>query len=174
MHRADMVDVFVRHIPSFCKIHFSKRLHTYIDSSQKFSHHRDTITLQFEDGTIAHADVLIGADGIRSATRENMYNISHTLGCISKEPRTDCDTCRHSTPFWTGTVVYRSLIPTDKLINLRPDHRALNGLLCVRIFAGFEFDKTQNLVWISVDWKKNKVFPGNFSYQHDVHCDSIL
>lgn len=130
MHRAELVDILVRHLPSFCKIRTSKRLLTYTESPEG-NKGRDSITLHFADGTTEKADVLIGADGVKSATRMAMYNIRHAKDCPPGIAREQCEKCKPSTPHWTGTVAYRNLIPTEQLIKIRPDHRALCEILSV-------------------------------------------
>ena len=53
MHRAEMVDVLLRHLPQSCAIHTSKRLLTYTEDKD-----RNTYVLHFADGTTATADVV--------------------------------------------------------------------------------------------------------------------
>ena len=72
------------------------------------------ITLNFKDGTVATCDVLVGADGIKSSVRANMYEGLATQweeasGSCSNE-RSEAIR-RNVNPTWTGQVVYRSLIP---------------------------------------------------------------
>ena len=74
------------------------------------------LTLYFADGTTATADVLIGADGIRSAVRSTMFEGS------SAAPR----------PKWTETIVYRSLIQREELDAIWTNHRATKSLTIVR------------------------------------------
>ena len=79
MHRADMVDVFVRHLPASCTIHTSKRLIKYTEPR----HPGGAYVLHFADGSVAEADVIIGADGIKSKTRASMYEYAHARECLS-------------------------------------------------------------------------------------------
>ncbi|KIJ64574.1 hypothetical protein HYDPIDRAFT_90107, partial [Hydnomerulius pinastri MD-312] len=110
LHRQDLVNVLLKHIPSTCKLQTSKRLHSYSQC------HGPTgpVTLEFSDGSQADCDVLIGADGIRSATRRCMFQDQHQglygSTCI-QEP---------ANPFWTGILVYRALVPMDKVIHRHP------------------------------------------------------
>ncbi len=69
-------------------IHLSKALERYEEDDQG-------VTLHFSDGTTAHGDVLIGADGIKSAVRAQMHG---------KEPAN-----------YTGNVAWRVLVPAEKL-----------------------------------------------------------
>ncbi|KAH9911102.1 uncharacterized protein BXZ73DRAFT_57355 [Epithele typhae] len=126
MHRADMVRVLVRHLPARCTIHTSKRLVSYDPPPP--SSPNDTHTLHFADGTHATADVVIGADGIKSAVRSSMYAHTHVQECESGDdtPVAACARCARSRPKWTGTVAYRYLIPTERLRAVNPAHHALH------------------------------------------------
>lgn len=133
MHRAEMVDVFMRNFPASCSIHTSKRLLDYTELSRNGA---KVYMLHFTDGTTAEADVIIGADGIKSKTRAAMYNIAHERDCAlaSAVEREDCERCKAATPKWTGIVTYRTLIPSESLREINPDHRVLltPALLSVR------------------------------------------
>ena len=68
MHRADLIKVLKTNIPERYSTHYEKKLLHYsevLDAHGAVSH----LVLYFHDGTEAEADVLIGADGIRSTVR---------------------------------------------------------------------------------------------------------
>ncbi len=125
MHRAEMVGVLLRHLPTKCSIHTSKKLLGYEEVSEGG---RTTYMLHFADGTTEVADVVIGADGIKSKTRAAMYDLAHEADCTDPEvtKREECGRCRHATPKWTGIVTYRYLIPSERLREINPTHRALD------------------------------------------------
>ncbi|KAJ3830353.1 hypothetical protein F5880DRAFT_1516069 [Lentinula raphanica] len=75
-------------------IRFQKRC-TSINISATGKH-----TLHFSDGTTHEADLIIGADGIRSVARR------HVVGDYSADPLV-----------YTNTIAYRGLIPTEDLLN---------------------------------------------------------
>ncbi|MEO0561830.1 MAG: FAD-dependent monooxygenase [Chloroflexota bacterium] len=67
IHRADLMTALL----DLCDadIHYGKRLERYDQTD-------DAVTLQFTDGTVATADLLVGADGIHSVVRRQMYPTS--------------------------------------------------------------------------------------------------
>ncbi|KAJ5250362.1 hypothetical protein N7489_000772 [Penicillium chrysogenum] len=81
--RCDFVDQIVQHIPKDC-VQYRK----WLDSIET-DHESGRAMLKFRDGEIAHADVVIGCDGIRSQVRASMFGTdelcpraqySHQLG----------------------------------------------------------------------------------------------
>lgn len=132
MHRADLVQVLLNNVPQSYPIHFDKRLTTYtevIGDDGRIDHY----VLHFADGTTAEADVIIGADGIKSRVRMSMYDIAHRQDCSPNVEREHCPRCSAATPKWTGIITYRALIPTDSLRKINPEHRAFRYTLCVSI-----------------------------------------
>ncbi|THH09273.1 hypothetical protein EW145_g2128 [Phellinidium pouzarii] len=71
LHRADFQQVLARHAIPPATAHFGKRLigYRYADENDTTSE----IVLHFADGSTAISDILIGADGIHSTTRKEMY-----------------------------------------------------------------------------------------------------
>ena len=94
MHRAAFLDALVHHVdPS--RAHFHKRCtHVTQDTPD------GPVTMYFQDGTTAEADVVLGADGIKSAVRRYVADTS----ADSHDPHLKYSRC----------VAYRALIPTDK------------------------------------------------------------
>ncbi|KJA20765.1 hypothetical protein HYPSUDRAFT_141882 [Hypholoma sublateritium FD-334 SS-4] len=95
-HRAAFLDVFVSHLPPGIA-YFGKRLATYSRGGD------GETALLFSDGSTATCDVLIGADGIKSTVRAQMY-------AEAAEAAGDFTLMRHVEPVWTGTMAYRGLI----------------------------------------------------------------
>ena len=122
MHRKDLMQVLLSALPDTCKIHLTKRLEKYTESTKNGS---PAYTLHFTDGTTAEADVVVGTDGIKSETRGSMYDLAHARECAGNSTREQCERCSHATPMWTGTVAHRYLLPTDRLRQVNPEHRAL-------------------------------------------------
>ncbi|KZT08533.1 FAD/NAD(P)-binding domain-containing protein [Laetiporus sulphureus 93-53] len=90
-YRPSLLDALVRFVdPS--ATHFNRRCTSYSTSE---SNPRQT-TLHFSDGMTYDADVVIGADGIKSSIRASM------LGEATRQP------------VYSNTVCYRGLIPIEK------------------------------------------------------------
>lgn len=75
--RAALLAGFRALLPSTC-ISFGKKLKT-ISEEQTYKQER-VVTLEFEDGTSASVDCLLGADGIHSITRAFCKSISNQFG----------------------------------------------------------------------------------------------
>lgn len=128
MHRPDLVDLLKDNLPPSCSIHLQKRMSSY---TTNISSEVASITMHFTDGTTSTADILVGADGIHSPTRETMFDtLAHQypqgfVG-ISRETLLKC-----KDPVWTGTVVYRCLFPAERLKNVDPRHPGLENQIIV-------------------------------------------
>ncbi|KAG1873030.1 hypothetical protein DFJ58DRAFT_722202 [Suillus subalutaceus] len=121
MHRKDLVDILEQNIPSSCTVHFNKRLTKYE------KHSPGSLVLYFADDSTSTADVLVGADGIHSSVRKTFFE---TIGPDTVDP----SKIRHyGDPSWTGTLVYRSVFPAEKLSKLDPSNVALKDFI---IFCG--------------------------------------
>jgi len=113
LHRKDVVEFLLQYIPASCKIHTSKKFDTY-----KVDSETGKITLHFSDGYTTVTDVLVGADGIHSATRSTMYK---KLASAIEDDESRKKLLECIDPVWTGMLVYRSLIPTEKILKAYPD-----------------------------------------------------
>ncbi|MEV5893867.1 FAD-dependent monooxygenase [Nonomuraea fuscirosea] len=90
MHRADLLAALARLLPAE-RLHLRHRLTGLTD-------HGDHVEARFANGARAEADVLVGADGIHSATRAALFGPEH--------------------PRFTGCVAYRGLVPAERLRGL--------------------------------------------------------
>ncbi|KAL5485616.1 hypothetical protein ACEPAI_6657 [Sanghuangporus weigelae] len=141
LHRADFQRVLAQYAIPPAKPHFGKRIagYEYADENDLESE----IILRFSDGSTARTDVLVGADGIRSVVRREV------ICRLVKRGVLQLDLCSHSSvsndddhvrkldqdalisdlvePIWSGTIVYRNLIPLEKLEERFPNHRAGRG-----------------------------------------------
>jgi 2-polyprenyl-6-methoxyphenol hydroxylase-like FAD-dependent oxidoreductase len=109
--------------------HFSKNLSHFEDRG-------DTVVAYFADGTTAEADLLIGADGLRSTVRQQLF--------------------KDVTPRYAGYVAWRGMVPEadipERLRNEIFDHQ----ILCM--------PEGQNIVAYPVPGPDNDVRPGHRAY----------
>ncbi|THU95391.1 FAD/NAD-binding domain-containing protein [Dendrothele bispora CBS 962.96] len=111
-HRAHFLDIFVDQLPPNVA-RFKMKLNSYSQS------HRDgPIFLNFSDGTTSTCDILIGADGIKSTIRAQMFQ-------EASERESRPELLDFIKPVYTGTTTYRGLIPIKSLNSLPPNHRAI-------------------------------------------------
>jgi salicylate hydroxylase len=114
LHRTDLFDALLRSLPTRCSVHTSKRLATYIAPPLTDN---SPITLHFTDGSTATTDILIGADGVKSRVRFQMYQ---DLAETSRDAKPDF--MRYQDPMWSGVIAYRSVFPTSDLLEMFPGH----------------------------------------------------
>ena len=116
LHRSDFLRALRTEVPSppFCTIHTSKRLTSLTRDSPD-----GTVQLHFSDGTTSTADVVVGADGIRSVVRASM---------LSEEDRIE--------PQWPGVVAYRAMVPSEVLDahGIGEDHHIRKLAHIVRVY----------------------------------------
>ncbi|KZO91566.1 salicylate hydroxylase [Calocera viscosa TUFC12733] len=101
LHRADALDLLVSRLPKE-KVFLGKHLETYERNSG------GAVTLTFTDGSTAEADVLVGADGIKSRIRRVMYG----------------EDAKNVDPRWSGCIAYRGLLPMEMVVSYQGEHSA--------------------------------------------------
>ena len=87
MHRADFVEFLAANLPPGC-VHTGHRAVGFAQSD-------DVTRVDFDNGAIVDADVVVAADGIHSALRPHVFPPSR--------------------PVFHGTISYRGLIPRERL-----------------------------------------------------------
>ena len=127
-HRADFQTVLLRKLPTSYRIHCSKRLRSYDQQ------HGGPISLLFEDGTSNFCDVLVGADGLKSAVRRSLLGEKASRAQSQNNWSEAADITALIEPTWSGTNAYRALIPADRLRSRQPNHRALTQPMKVKRF----------------------------------------
>ena len=126
LHRAEFHEVLFNLLSSCCRTSTSKHLENYVQRPGA------PIELLFQDGTTATCDVLIGADGVKSAVRKAMLKEAATLA-ESQHRNSDATELRNlSEPRFSGFFSYRALIPAERLSSISPQHRALSMATRVR------------------------------------------
>ncbi|EGO26930.1 hypothetical protein SERLADRAFT_414770 [Serpula lacrymans var. lacrymans S7.9] len=118
-HRADFQGVLLKHLPPSSHTHCSKRLESY---SQSIA---GPVELKFQDGSTATCDLLIGADGVKSAVRGSLLRELANQAVMEGKPDVAQEALAGIDPVWSGMVAYRALIPAERLRALSPSHRAL-------------------------------------------------
>ncbi|KAJ7464503.1 hypothetical protein FB451DRAFT_1263683 [Mycena latifolia] len=108
IHRPTLLEILQSKLSTDCKIHTSKRLERYETSED------GSVTLVFSDSSTATADILVGADGVHSATRASMFK---SLGDGYEQ---------YIPAVFSGTVAYRGAMSKAKFAEAFPDHRALD------------------------------------------------
>lgn len=127
LHRADMLKVLTDNLPSSHMFHsyFNKRLVSYTSKG-------NSVLLHFADGSSAEADILVGADGIRSAIRSTMYTGLANRTKVGEDQKLQLKSHVHAS--WSGTYAYRSLVEAEKIQNVFPGHQAASTPMMVRSF----------------------------------------
>ena len=116
-HRPDFQAILLHRLArARCRTHNSKRLVSYSYSSRAHHSRGEAVTLHFQDGTTATCDLLVGADGVKSAVR----------ACMMRESGESQD-LMSAAPVWSGTMCYRATVPAEVLTKRYPNHRVLKA-----------------------------------------------
>lgn len=127
--RSDFHGAIIKQLSPRVRTFTSKRLISYemsssfsLDDSDSSEH----ILLNFKDGSSATCDILIGADGVKSAVRGCMFE------GLAKNAENEGDTKKaeelrdHVKAKFSGASVYRTLIPAEVLRKISPEHPSLD------------------------------------------------
>lgn len=114
VHRAEFHNVLYRRIPEHVGMHSNKRLVSYVDPDEPGS----SIRLTFADGTTAMCDVLVGADGIKSAVRATMLEDLASRTMDAEKARKLLESIL---PRFSGAISHRAIIPREKLTHIPAD-----------------------------------------------------
>lgn len=125
LHRAEFHEVLLNRLPSWCRTFTSKRLESYTQQPDA------PIQLQFQDGTTATCDILIGADGLKSAVRKRMLQDAATEVEMQNWDAEAAELRSLIEPRFSGVFSYRTLIPAERLSRVAPQHRAFSSAVQV-------------------------------------------
>ncbi|KAI0759185.1 FAD/NAD(P)-binding domain-containing protein [Irpex lacteus] len=136
-HRTQFLSTLQSHFSPNTRIHYRKRLVSYEDAAP------DPVVLHFADGTHAKCDLVIGADGTKSAVRKAMFE---SLASKAQDEAQAREYLSHVDAKWSGFVMYRALVQTDVLKEEFPNHVGLDrttfflgkqrGIICSPISQG--------------------------------------
>jgi salicylate hydroxylase len=123
VHRGQFQTILVNRLHPNCKTHLSKRLVSYTQSPDE----NEPVCLTFDDGSTATCDVLIGADGVRSVVRQKMVDELAVRSELSGK-HDDAQKWRDfMAAKFSGVLVYRTVIPSEKLAKINPNHNAFKN-----------------------------------------------
>ncbi|KAI0294488.1 salicylate hydroxylase [Multifurca ochricompacta] len=123
IHRAEFHETLLNRLTERCRTFTSKRLQSYTQSPD-----RDVpILLEFHDGTTATCDILIGADGIKSVVRKRMLQEAAVKAEVLKRDAEAAELRNMIEPHFIGVYTYRTIIPSEKLISISPQHRVFSS-----------------------------------------------
>ncbi|KAJ7595705.1 hypothetical protein C8J56DRAFT_387258 [Mycena floridula] len=108
-HRGELQQVLAHHISSSCEIHYSKHLLTYNEEAS------GNVVLSFTDGSTACCDILVAADGLKSACRGIIFRRLAQAAKSNGRYEEAKSLLACVEPIWSGSIAYRSLIPLDPL-----------------------------------------------------------
>jgi salicylate hydroxylase len=117
LHRSTLIKTLLDNLPPppICRIHTSSRVTGYSDF--KPGENDGLVTLHFADNSTKEADVVVGADGIRSAVRDYMFPGGVHVDAAGEKHVVG--------PKWTGVVAYRTLLTRSMLECLHKDSHRL-------------------------------------------------
>ena len=125
-HRAEFHGVLLNRLSSRCRTSSSKRLESYVQQPGA------SIILRFQDGSTATCDILIGADGLKSAVRKMLFQEA-AIWAEYQHRSTDAAKLRNLIePHFSGVFCYRALIPAVRLSSISPQHRIFSSPVQVR------------------------------------------
>ncbi len=115
---------------SIVTVHYKKKFISYTQSSSSNGNQSGLVILHFGDDTTVTCDALISADGINSAGRAKMYRDMAEEVKVHDPSRAD-ELLGFVDPVWSGSVIYRGVIPSEQLKAVAPDHRGLTDAIVV-------------------------------------------
>ncbi|KAL1705719.1 hypothetical protein EV121DRAFT_279442 [Schizophyllum commune] len=114
LHRADVQELFMKHLSPEVHIHLSHRLESYTLTDAPI----ERIKLYFKGGNQARCDLLVAADGVHSVVRKQL--LPELAGELGREELKDS-----AQPLFSGSKVYRDLVPFEELAKVWPGHPTL-------------------------------------------------
>jgi 2-polyprenyl-6-methoxyphenol hydroxylase-like FAD-dependent oxidoreductase len=115
---------------------FPESAYHFAKSLTRFEERSDGVSAYFADGSVAHAELLIGADGLRSTVRQQLFP--------------------QAKPRYAGYVAWRGMLPEAKMPKQLFDEVFDHQILCM--------PEGQNIVAYPVPGPNNDIRPGHRAY----------
>lgn len=157
-HRHKFQQVLLdRLLTTSCQSHNSKRIVSYcyeqpISQSRRRSH--PPIVLRFQDGTLAHCDLLIGADGIQSTVRACMLREAAEKSRANGRTREAKELLSGVESRWSGMSIYRTTVSAEALNRKLSRHRVLSEPVVVSVFYVTPYDAYSSHFHHAVYWNE--------------------
>jgi salicylate hydroxylase len=132
VHRAEFHAALLNRLPSRCRTFTSRRLEGYTQQPD------DQFQLQFQDGSTATCDILIGADGIKSVVRKRMLQEAAAEVEAQSWDNQAAELRSLIDPRFSGVLTYRALIPAERLSKISPQHSVFSSPVHVGHLVPFE------------------------------------
>ncbi|EST08430.1 Monooxygenase, FAD-binding [Kalmanozyma brasiliensis GHG001] len=169
IHRAELLDTFIKRVPEeICG--FGKRLKSlHQDDGKK-------VRMEFEDGTVEEADLVIGCDGIHSRVRGALDPTTAGPSAVAGSEKL----------VWSGTWAYRGLIPRTTFVSaLGPEKGEFYAETAQMMLAKdshlltfpIQGGKTVNVVAFKTDrtrWPERTAFPKGESWTQETSQQALL
>jgi salicylate hydroxylase len=131
IHRAEFHGALLNQLPSQCRTFTSRRLENYTQQPG------GQIQLQFQDGSTATCDILIGADGIKSIVRKRMLQKAAAEVEVQSWDNEAAELRSLIDPRFSGVLSYRALIPSERLSKISPQHSVFSSPVHVSASGSF-------------------------------------
>jgi salicylate hydroxylase len=138
-----MVTILEKHLPASCTVHLGKRLLVYTEPEKQDGYTTSSIKLEFADGTSATTDVLIGADGVRSAVRKTFFEVASA----DQSDGDNTDLQQYIDATFTGMSIYRCLFPAETLKRESPENLSLREMTSVSTKQLYMRPKSGLIFW---------------------------
>ena len=131
VHRPEFQRILLTHLSS-ARRYNNKRLVSY-SQRRRGTPYGHPVTLHFHDHTTATCDVLIGADGVKSATRAALVEELAQAAISAGRPGEAAAIRSKAQPRWSGLYAYRTTIPAEALRSRMPTHTLLREPMAVSL-----------------------------------------
>ncbi|TFK18990.1 salicylate hydroxylase, partial [Coprinopsis marcescibilis] len=158
-HRAELQMSLMSLVGS--QVQLNRRLSSYTE-------YQNHVELLFADGSLVNCDVLVAADGIRSATRKQYLSSVRRELKAKEEMKRPEQEGEDTDPVWSGTLAYRGLLAHEKIEREFPGHRGMTRPVIHLVVYPLSNGRFTNVVAFTTDpksegmaWPKDKPATGS-------------